>query len=82
MYDPPIFFDLSFVRNVIAGFALTLLGALVLLAAGVWSSQAGEWLRGERRPAAWRALCALGLALFVIGIVWQLIGYTPIVRDW
>jgi predicted acyltransferase len=50
-------------------------GALALLVAAIWASAAGEWLRGEPRPAAWRGLCAVGVACFVAGWVWQIVGY-------
>jgi hypothetical protein len=75
MYHPTIFFDPTFVINVIAGWVLTLVGALVLLLAAIWSVVAGEWLRGEPRPAAWRGLCAVGVAFFIAGWVWQIVGY-------
>ena len=75
MPSPPIFFDPRFVANVIAGFLVTVLGAVVLFVAGLWFAQAGEWLRAERKPTAWRALCAIGVALFLLGLLWQFIGY-------
>ena len=75
MDNPPIFFDPRFVSNVIAGYLVSVLGALALLLAGVWFAQAGEWLREGRKPAAWRALCAVGLILFLGGILWQFVGY-------
>jgi hypothetical protein len=75
MYHPTIFFNPQFVVNVIAGWTLTVLGAVLLLAAAVWFVAAGEWAHGQPRPAAWRALCTLGFALFIAGWVWQLVGY-------
>jgi hypothetical protein len=75
VYHPTIFFDPVFVVNVVAGWLLTVLGAVVLLGAAVWSVAAGEWLRGEPKPAAWRALCAAGVAAFAAGWLWQIIGY-------
>jgi hypothetical protein len=75
MYQPPIFFDPTFVINVIAGWVLTLAGALVLLVAAIWSVAAGEWMSGEPKPAAWRGLCAVGVAIFIAGWVWQIVGY-------
>jgi hypothetical protein len=75
MYDPPVFFDPRFVANVIAGYLLTVVGAVLLLAAGVWFAWAGEWLGAARKPLAWRALCAAGIALFLLGLLWQFLGY-------
>lgn len=75
MHHPTIFFDPAFVANVIAGWLLTLAGAGALLLAAIWSVAADEWLRGEPKPAAWRALCVVGVAVFIAGWLWQLIGY-------
>jgi hypothetical protein len=73
---PTIFFDPSFVANIIAGWFLTAGGVVLLLVAGVWSSVAEEeWLRGTPKPKAWRGLCAVGLAAFLAGLVWQMVGY-------
>jgi len=74
-YHPNIFFDPTFVANVITGFLVTLAGAVLLLVAAVWFMVAGEWLPAGAKPTAWRALCALGLALFLGGWVWQIVGY-------
>ena len=74
-YHPNIFFDPTFVANVIAGFLVTVAGAVLLLAAAVWFVAAGEWLRAGAKPTAWRALCALGVALFLGGWLWQIVGY-------
>jgi MFS superfamily sulfate permease-like transporter len=75
MYHPPIFFDPGFVVNVIAGWLLTAAGAVMLLLAGVWLSVAGEWLDGAPKPAAFRGLSAIGLAVFLAGLLWQIVGY-------
>ena len=73
-----------FVMNVLAGYGLTVLGALLGLAAAVWWMRAGEWLRGGTPPAAFRALSTLAFLLFIIGIFWQLAGYLRIeyTRGW
>src|SRR5262249_49526430 len=75
MYHPTIFFEPVFVVSVIAGFLVTVLGALLLLVAAVWFVAAGEWQNTAASPAAGRALCALGLAAFLGGWLWQLVGY-------
>ena len=72
---PPIFFDPSFVTNVIAGLIVTLGGVGLLLLAAIWSVVAGEWLQGAPKPAAFRGLCAVGTAVFLAGILWQIVGY-------
>ena len=64
-----------FAMNVIAGYLLTVLGAVLALAAGVWWMLAGEWAHGERRPPAFSALAGLAFILFIVGIFWQLAGY-------
>ena len=63
-----------FACNVLAGYGLTVLGALLALAAGVWWMTAGEWLKGAQ-PAAFRGLSTLAFLLFVVGLFWQLFGY-------
>jgi hypothetical protein len=73
---PTIFFDPSFVANIIAGWLLTAGGVVLLLVAGVWSSAAEEqWLRGTPKPVAWRGLCVVGFAAFIAGLLWQMVGY-------
>jgi hypothetical protein len=74
-YLPSIPFDPGFVVNVIAGWILTLSGVGLLLVAAIWSVAAGEWLRGEPAPGSWRALCTLGVAAFIAGLLWQAVGY-------
>jgi hypothetical protein len=71
----PLAYSPVFAMNVIAGYLLTLLGAVLALAAGVWWMWAGEWLRGESRPPAFGGLYTLAILLFVVGILWQLAGY-------
>jgi hypothetical protein len=63
----------TFALNVIAGYLLTVLGAVLALTAAVWSV-AGSWPQG-RPPLAFRALCTLAFAAFIGGILWQLVGY-------
>jgi uncharacterized membrane protein len=72
---PPIFFDPEFVRNVIAGYLLTLLGVGILLLAGVWWALSQDSSQSSPRSPAFRALCGLGWAVFVAGWVWQIVGY-------
>jgi hypothetical protein len=74
----------TFALNVLAGYGVMGLGALLGLAAAVWWMRAGEWLRGGTPPAAFRALSTLAFLLFIIGIFWQLAGYLRIeyTRGW
>ena len=71
----PLAYSPVFAVNIIAGYLLTLLGAGLALAAGVWWMWAGEWAHGERRPPAFGALTVLAFILFVVGLFWQLAGY-------
>lgn len=64
----------AFAVNVIAGYLLTVLGAVLGLAAAVWWVRAREWAHGEP-PPAFRALSTVAIVLFVAGLLWQLIGY-------
>ncbi len=68
----------TFIVNVLAGYGLTVLGALLALAAGVWWMRAGEWAHGAPPPPAFRALSALAFLLFIGGLFWQLFGYLRI----
>jgi hypothetical protein len=71
----PLAYSPTFVVNVVAGYVLTVLGALLALAAGVWLVWAGgEWSHAEP-PRAFRALTAAAFTMFAVGIVWQLVGY-------
>ncbi|HEY7869179.1 MAG TPA: hypothetical protein VIF59_08125 [Methylomirabilota bacterium] len=73
--SPTIFFDPQFTIGVMAGWLLQAAGAVALLLAAGWFSFAGEWRRGTRPPAAFRALTGLGLVMFLGGILWQFVGY-------
>ncbi len=65
----------SFAWDVVAGYTLTVVGAVLSLVAGVWWMQAREWARGVEQPPAFRALCTAAFALFTLGLFWQLFGY-------
>ena len=67
---PTIFFDPSFVANIIAGWFLTAGGVFLLLVARPSGSSVAEeqWLRGTPKPTAWRGLCAIGVAAFIAGL--------------
>jgi len=65
----------TFALNVTTGLILTVLGALLGLAAGIWYMRAGEWAHREARPLGFRALSAAAFIAFVVGLFWQLLGY-------
>jgi drug/metabolite transporter (DMT)-like permease len=78
MPTPPIIFDPEFVPLVAGGYGLALLGAVLLLAAGIWWARASNGVRLDPKPPAWRALAGAGWLCFVLGILWQLVGYVRI----
>jgi protein-S-isoprenylcysteine O-methyltransferase Ste14 len=63
-----------FAVNIIAGYLLTVLGAVLCLATAVWFSAAGEWAHVEP-PSTFRALGTIAVVLFIVGLFWQLTGY-------
>ena len=75
---PPILFDSKFVPLVGGGYGLALLGALFLLAAGIWWSWAGDGVRLEPKLPAWRALVSAGWLCWILGVLWQLAGYVGV----
>lgn len=69
---------MPFVQFVFPGWALAVLGALLLLvAAGYWTVMS-DGVRLHAKPAWWRAAVLVGTLAFVVGAVWQLIGYVQI----
>ena len=75
MAHPPIFFDPQFVSNVILGYLVMVVGALILLVGGVWWSLHSDSSQQDPPSGAWRALCRAGWAIFIGGWVWQILGY-------
>jgi hypothetical protein len=71
----PMTYSTTFFWNVTAGFLLTLLGAAGALVAGVWWMRTGERGGGEAQPVALRLVWAAAIAMFTIGLFWQLFGY-------
>jgi hypothetical protein len=71
---PTIFLDPVFTVSVMAGWILTVAGAVLLLLGSLWYSLAGEW-RPARPPSAFRALIGAGLVCWLGGLLWQFIGY-------
>ncbi len=75
---PPVLFDSKFVPLVGGGYGVTLLGAILLLAAGIWWSWVSDGVRLAPKPPVWRAVTSAGWLLFTGGILWQLAGYVGI----
>ena len=71
----PLAYSHAVATNIIAGYLLTVCGAVLALVAGVWFMLAKEYADGTPRPLAYRGLGAIAIALFVIGIAAQLRGY-------
>ena len=70
-----IAYSQAFTVNIIDGYLLGLLGALLSLVAAVWWVQAQEWLDKGHPPLAFRTLTAVAFTLFTTGILWQFVGY-------
>lgn len=69
---------MPFVRSVFLGYALCLLGGVLLLAAASYWSVKSDGVHLRVKPGWWRAAVALGFLSFILGIVWQLGGYVQI----
>lgn len=74
---------MPFIKFVFPGWALAVLGALLLLvAAGYWTVKS-DGARLHTKPAWWRAAVAAGTLAFILGAIWQLVGYVRIgVTTW
>jgi hypothetical protein len=75
MDKPNVLFDVLFMKAVGSGWLVTVLGALLLLLAGIWYSQANRSRAVDRAPAGFRGVVAVGFCLFLLGLVWQFVGY-------
>ena len=75
MLESSVLSDPRFLWNVMAGYLVTLVGAVLIVAAGMWLSRAGTWALIARKPLAWQALSAAGCALFMFGILWLLVAF-------
>ncbi|MBI2528209.1 MAG: hypothetical protein HYY95_20835 [Candidatus Rokubacteria bacterium] len=73
MLESSVLSDPRFLWNAMAGYLVTLVGAVLIVAAGLWMSRAGPWALIARRPLAWQALGAAGCSLFMLGILWLLV---------
>ena len=58
-----------------AGYLVALVGAVLMVAAGMWLSRAGTWARISRKPLTWQALSAPGCSLFMFGVLWLLVAF-------
>lgn len=71
----PMAYSTTFAVTILAGYLLTVGGAVLALLAIIWSVRAGDWAPSGTPPPAYRGLCTLAFALFVLGLFWQLLGY-------
>jgi hypothetical protein len=74
MTDSAMFYQ-QFFTGISAGLLATLLGTVMLLSVGVLFALRPEPFAGEKPPSALKVLTAIGLAIFLIGVLWQVIGY-------
>lgn len=70
--------EMPFVKFVFPGWALSAVGALLLLGAAVYWTVKSDGIRLHVRPAWWRVAVAIGTLSFLLGVVWQLVGYVRI----
>jgi hypothetical protein len=73
----PMAYSSTFALNVIAGYLLTVLGAVLSLVTIIWWRAADGW-RHRQPPTSFRALSTAAVGIFIIGIFWQIIGYLTI----
>ena len=66
---------MPFVRFVFPGWALCVLGGILLLIAASYWTVKSDGVRLHVKPGWWRAAVALGFLSFVVGTMWQLGGY-------
>ena len=66
---------MPFVRFVFPGYALCLLGGVLLLAAASYWTVKSDGVRLRVKPGWWRAAVALGFLSFIAGVIGQLAGY-------
>ncbi len=69
---------MPFVRYVFPGYALCLLGGVLLLAAAGYWTLKSDGVHLRVKPGWWRAAVAFGFLSFIAGIVVQLAGYVQI----
>ena len=62
-------------RWVSAGFAITMVGALLLAVSSSWQAAGGWRKTGATVSPALPGLCAAAAGLFSAGILWQFVGY-------
>jgi hypothetical protein len=79
MNQSAAFYD-RFFLSVNAGLLLTVVGAALLLVTAIALSRRPEPFAGERSPSRIRALAAVGTAMFLVGLAWQVVGYARYVR--
>ena len=79
MSQSAAFYD-RFFLSVSAGLLITAFGAALLLVTVISLSRRPEPFAGERPRSRLRALAAVGTAIFLVGLAWQVVGYARYVR--
>jgi multisubunit Na+/H+ antiporter MnhG subunit len=79
MSQSAAFYD-RFFLSVSAGLLITAVGAALLLVTAIALSRRPEPFGAERAPSRIRALAALGTAIFLVGLAWQVVGYARYVQ--
>ena len=80
MSQSAAFYDRRFFRSVNVGLLITAVGVALLLVTAIALSRRPEPFVGERPPSRIRALAAVGTAIFLVGLAWQIVGYARYVR--
>lgn len=74
----PSEFQMPFVMFVFPGWVLCFLGGVLLLVAAIFWSATSDGVRLHLKPGWWRAAVTVGVVAFILGVVWQLVGYVQI----
>jgi hypothetical protein len=72
---PPIFNDPYFTVAVTLGWLVMVSGAVILLLTAIRYARVLDGTHPTGGPPAFRTLSALGVTLFVGGLIWQMVGH-------
>ena len=71
----PLHVNDVFTRDITIGFLVSLIGAMLIVLVGVGWQYFGGWAPRGHSPFTLPAFCAVGVGLFSVGLLWQLVGY-------